>query len=259
MNELKITPLGTVSPYCKDTKNCSGFLIEYNNQKYLFDCGNGITRNMNMIEDLKNLKVLISHLHVDHYGDVLCLAQAALVYNRLKYIDKNIDVYIPGDDYINNKHIEDYRFLHNLTKEYPINIIDYNDLVINDGDVKIQSIYVPHQVKAHAFRIDTPIGSVVYSGDTGSNNNLRTFAKNVDLLICETTFLKKQYRHVDSHLYTYDAASIAKDANVGTLMITHFWPEISKEEYVNEVKEIFNNTIFAEEGKTIKIKKTREI
>ena len=34
MNELIVTPLGTVSPYSKGNKNCPGFLIEYN--KYVF-------------------------------------------------------------------------------------------------------------------------------------------------------------------------------------------------------------------------------
>ena len=254
LDELIIVPLGTVSPYCSNDKNCSGFLIKYNNKNYLLDCGNGITRNMKMNEDLKNLKVFISHLHVDHYGDVLCLAQSALVYNRLGLIDEKLDIYIPGDDYLNSKkkHIEDYYFLHSLEKEYPINIIDYEYLHVDDDNLKVSSIYVPHQVKAHAFRIDTEIGSVVYSGDTGSKNNLREFAKNCDLFICESTFLKDEMRRCDSHLFTTDAALIAK---VKKLMLTHFWPETDKNKYVDEAKEIFENTIFAEEGKKYILKK----
>lgn len=44
MNEIIITPLGTVSPYSKESHNCPGFLIEYQEEKVLLDCGNGITR-----------------------------------------------------------------------------------------------------------------------------------------------------------------------------------------------------------------------
>ena len=33
MDEIVVTPLGTVSPYPKDNKNCPGFLIEYNKYK----------------------------------------------------------------------------------------------------------------------------------------------------------------------------------------------------------------------------------
>jgi ribonuclease BN (tRNA processing enzyme) len=47
-NEIVVTPLGTVSPYCKDDKNCPGFLIEINDKRILLDCGSGITRLLNM-------------------------------------------------------------------------------------------------------------------------------------------------------------------------------------------------------------------
>ena len=44
-----------------------------------------------------------------------------------------------------------------------------------------------------------------------------------------------------------------KDENVKKLILTHFFPEIEKEEYVNEAKEIFENTTAAEEGKILKL------
>ena len=72
--ELKV--LGTVSPYCKLDKNCPGFLIKNGEHKILLDCGNGITRLLNLQEDLKNLTIILSHLHKDHYGDILSIAYA---------------------------------------------------------------------------------------------------------------------------------------------------------------------------------------
>ena len=83
MKELKITPLGTVSPYCFKNFNCSGYLVKYNGYKYLLDCGNGISRNMNFPFDLINLKILITHLHPDHFEELSVLCQIALVYTRL--------------------------------------------------------------------------------------------------------------------------------------------------------------------------------
>ena len=94
----------------------------------------------------------------------------------------------------------------------------------------------------------------VYSGDTGYKENLLSgFAKDADILLCESTFLRGQTRLHDNHLYAYEAATIAKDANVKKLILTHFFPEIEKEEYVNEAKEIFENTTAAEEGKILKL------
>ena len=35
MNDIVITPLGTVSTFCKDDKCCPGFLIDYKDNKIM--------------------------------------------------------------------------------------------------------------------------------------------------------------------------------------------------------------------------------
>ena len=275
MKELVIVPLGTVSPYCKGNKNCPGFMIYYNGHRYLFDCGNGITRLMNFPDELENLNIFITHLHPDHYGDFSSIAQALLVYKRFGYINKNIDVYVPNHDTrTENIHIDtsddpddwgytrtlvkptlDYEYIKEFEKIAPINVIGYDCIHYKKDDLTIKSLYVPHQISAYAFRIDTSVGSIVYSGDTGSNNNLRKFAEGCDLFICESTFLKGQCRVADTHLFAHEAAMIARDANVKELLLTHFWPEIDPQEYVNEAKEFFPNTSAAYEGKKLVLRR----
>ena len=49
---MEVKFLGTVSPYCKDEKNCPGYLVTEANTKILLDCGNGITRNLKLPDDL---------------------------------------------------------------------------------------------------------------------------------------------------------------------------------------------------------------
>ena len=138
---------------------------------------------------------------------------------------------------------------------YPVKVIDYDNLNIKQDDLKIISLRVPHQVVANAFRIDTDAGIVVYSGDTGSKNNLREFSENADLLICESTYLQGQVRTVDAHLYASEAGKIAKDSHVKKLLLTHFWPHLSKELYVAEAKVYFENTEAAIENKKLILRK----
>ena len=38
----------------------------------------------------------------------------------------------------------------------------------------------------------------------------------------------------DNHLYAYEAGMIAEKANVKELLLTHFYPEIDKQKYVDE-------------------------
>ena len=79
------------------------------------------------------------------------------------------------------------------------------------------------------------------SSDTGYKHNcLEEFAKDANLLICESTFLRGQIKVEDHHLFAHEAAEIAKKANVQKLVLTHFWPSIDKQKYVNEAKNIID-------------------
>lgn len=107
-----ITPLGTVSPYCKDHKNCPGFLVTNNNKKILLDCGNGISRLLKMPYDLENLIIVISHLHKDHYSDLSSIAYASFAYKNLGLLKDKIKIYIPNDH-----STTDFHYLMNFGKE----------------------------------------------------------------------------------------------------------------------------------------------
>ena len=269
-NQIIITPLGTVSPYCKHNKNCPGFLIEVNNKRILLDCGSGITRLLNMPRDLKNLIIIISHLHKDHYSDLSSIGYASYVYKNLGYLKDKIKVYIPSGDTVEvNEHYKDedgwgasrvvrkplldYEYLINFGEENYLEIIPYTskDKIIVD-DIEITFIRNPHQLITNSIKINYNNISLVYSSDTGYHNNkLESFAQNADLLICESTFLKGQYKRDDNHLYAHEAALIAKKANVKELLLTHFWPEIEGQKYAEEASEIFANVSAATENKKL--------
>lgn len=268
MNELIITPLGTVSPNCYKDLNCPGYLVENNSYKVLLDCGNGISRLLELPNDFENLIIVISHLHKDHYGDILSLGYASYIARNLGYLKNRIKVYIPKPDIIDGRltyydvygHINyyaekialpDYQFLMNFGNEHFLEFITYdNKTGLVHGDMKLSFRNNPHQINTYSTKIETDNHTIVYSGDTGfQNNSLETFAKDANLLICESTFLKGQTRIGNNHLYAYEAGTIATRANVDKLLLNHFYPYIDKELYVKEATEEFKNTEAAIEGK----------
>lgn len=95
MQDFSIIPLGSVSPYCKGDKNCPGFLIKYGKVNILLDCGNGISRYLELPNALDNLYVFISHLHLDHFGDLGTIEYASYVYNKLGLLNKKVKIYTP--------------------------------------------------------------------------------------------------------------------------------------------------------------------
>ncbi|MEM4347271.1 MAG: ribonuclease Z [Candidatus Altiarchaeota archaeon] len=99
---------------------------------------------------------------------------------------------------------------------------------------------------------------VVYSGDTKFCKELIEFAKNADVLIHESTFSENEREKADDsgHSTAKDAATIAKEANVKKLFLTHI-----SQRYVNpeilekEAREIFHESYIAKDFLKIKIEK----
>ena len=244
---MKLKVLGSVSPYQKGKYNCPGYLIESCDKKILLDCGNGITRELKLPDDLYNLTIIISHLHRDHYGDLLTLGYATYVYQKLGLLKEKVKVYIPKEESCDKAYLESLN-------EHFFEFIFYDETKVIEDDVKISFKRNPHPILTYSVKVEDSKNTIVYSSDTGyKNNTLEKFAKDADLLICETTFLQNQKGKEDNHLTTIEAGTISKKAKVKKLMITHTWPEINKKLYQKEVKTIFKNTILAKEGKVLKI------
>lgn len=253
MNEIIITPLGTVSPYAKGNMNCPGFLINYNNEKILLDCGNGITSLLKFPEILENLKVIITHYHKDHFGDLGAIQYASYVYHNLGMIDEKIKIYLPKNDFAFNKESiilnnENYAEYFDITDNYNFSI---NDLNITFQDNK------SHTIESYMIKLQNEYFKIIYTSDVGTTNfdKLIEFCKDADLIICESSFLKKHNSNSKTHMTAYDSGILASKANAKKLLLTHFWPEEDKKLYLDEAKQIFGNVEVAEEGKKMILKK----
>ena len=266
---MEIKVLGSVSPFCSFNRNCPGFLVTEDQTKLLLDCGNGCLSYLNPMEDLENLVVIITHLHHDHYGDLTCLANMSYVQHKLGYLKNKVKVYIPNDTRYRRVIKEGYEdlfgpckleilYLGEIEASY-MDICSYDSchsIMLEDRGISSTTKYTMHDIPCYAIRVDSSNGSLVYSADTGYREQFFTkFAQNTDLFICESSFLREQaYNNSNNyHLCAYQAAMYAKEANVGQLMLTHFYPTIDRTLYLEEAKGIFENTILAEEGMVKKI------
>lgn len=252
--DYKLRVLGSVSPYSKNGSNCPGYLFDLSNEKVLLDCGSGITSRMNMPEDLENLTIVISHFHKDHYSDLFSLAYASFCYHRMGKLNNKIKVYLP-EVFSGELGYDDYLMIKNLNEQY-FEIFTYNEnSKISLNNVNIDFFKTNHSITNYSSRMYCDDFKIVYTGDMGFSNidNYVKFCFNADLLISESTFLVKDNMNSKDHLRTVDAAYIANFSNTNMLMLTHFWPEHNKLDYVYEAKKLFNNTIAADENVVINI------
>tara|TARA_Y100001968_G_C19449332_1_gene767450 strand:- start:683 stop:1588 length:906 start_codon:yes stop_codon:yes gene_type:complete len=95
-----------------------------------------------------------------------------------------------------------------------------------------------------------------YCSDTAYFEDLVKNINGVDLLYCETTFLKRDQdkAKITLHSTTADAAILAKKGKVKRLLIGHFSSRYDDfNEFAEEVRTIFENVIISDEGKKIDV------
>ena len=98
---------------------------------------------------------------------------------------------------------------------------------------------------------------VTYCTDSRPVESIVNAAKNADLFICEGMYAEKeklvkakQYKHMTF----YEAAEMAREAEVSEMWLTHFSPSLVRgEDYMPAVRKIFPNAYLGKDGKSVEL------
>lgn len=230
MAPLTLTILGCGPAAPNPGGVCSGYLLRQGEHAVLVDCGSGVTgRLVEHIPAQRLHGVVISHLHPDHYFDLVPL------YYSLKFgdprppeFDPLLGVYVPpgGREFLSRfgelvgaraAMLEDVFALH----DYAAN----RETLI--GGLAFTFHSVQHYIPSHAMRIRTADGAtLVFSSDVAPCAELRDAARDADLFMCESAILDAAQDAADpalrGHMSAAEAGQIAREAGARRLVITHY-------------------------------------
>ncbi|MCR5130129.1 MAG: ribonuclease Z [Prevotella sp.] len=128
------------------------------------------------------------------------------------------------------------------------NIKNGADWVTEEGEV------VPNS------RLTTPADqprSYAYCSDTRYIPTLHELLRNVTVLYHESTYDQTNRQRADKywHSTAHDAATVARDAQAGSLYLGHYSARYENEEaLLDEAREVFPNSFLSDEGMTIDVK-----
>jgi ribonuclease Z len=96
---------------------------------------------------------------------------------------------------------------------------------------------------------------LAYTTDTRPTASIREHAKEADLFICEGMYGEKdkeakarEYKHMTFQ----EAATLARDAGVKEMWLTHYSPSLVRpEEFMDDVREIFPNSYPGKDGQSV--------
>jgi ribonuclease Z len=130
-------------------------------------------------------------------------------------------------------------------------IKDGNDYVMESGEVISNQMLTlpPFRPRSYAF-----------CTDTSYFKKIAGYLNNIDLLYFESTFSGKDKKLAGQtgHSTTIQAATVAKDANVGKLLIGHFSTRYKNVAVLEkEARTVFGNTTAVEDGEKYVVAETR--
>lgn len=98
---------------------------------------------------------------------------------------------------------------------------------------------------------------LTYCTDTRPTDSIKEHAKDSDLFICEGMYGEKEKaaKAVEyKHMTFYEAANIAKSANVKEMWLTHYSPSLTHpEEFMDDVRAIFPNAKAGKDRMTVEL------
>jgi ribonuclease BN (tRNA processing enzyme) len=199
----------------------------------LFDLGSGAFSNLREAIDYPQLDaVVISHMHADHFLDLIPL-RYALKYGPLLR-ESRIALFLPpgGSDVLyklcsafDSEGTPDF-----LGEVYDIREYDPREpLEIND--LRLRFAKVMHYIDSYAFRVETGTSNMTYSSDTAPCENVVKLARNTELFLCECTLgLGEADLPPRGHSTAAEAGAMAEQAEAARLMLTHYGSDYAQGE-----------------------------
>jgi len=259
---MRLTVLGK-SPSWQDAGGaCSGYLIEEDETVVLVDCGNGVFAKLRERIDYVDVDaVVISHLHADHFLDLVPYSYALTYAPRQQPVP--VDRW-PGTDcpacpelhvppgardlfrrvvgsWGNEDLIEKAFELHEYEASSEIEI----------GPVRIRFQPVPHFTETFAMSISSTNGSgrIVYGADSSPTEALEEFARDAELMLVEATLPRPERTGMRGHLTPGEAGEHARAAGAKRLLLVHISDELDWNWARDQAAETFGGRVeVAREG-----------
>jgi ribonuclease BN (tRNA processing enzyme) len=244
MTAMQLSVVGA-GPAYTDRPGATGaaYLLRFEGSSLLLDLGQGSFPRLASLMDPAELDViLISHLHPDHFIDLVPLRH----YLRWEEPRRRVRVIAPAglDARLDALHDEPGFSAHALD----IEVLEVGRQTI--GPFAIEAARVTHTDSSFGFRVSAAragAGSgspgLVYSGDCGRAEDLDALARPGDTLLCEVSFGPGPVAEGAEHLDGPAVGDLAQRTRASRVLLTHLQMGFDRGATVDSVRARFDGPV----------------
>lgn len=167
--------------------------------------------------------IVISHMHADHFIDVIPL-RYALRYGAREN-ERRVALYLPpGGEAVLRGVVAPFSGEEGAFLDDVFEIVTYDPArPLAIGDVTVTFAPTTHYIACFAMRFEAAGLSLVYSADTAPDTTIAAFARDATALVCEATLSRDEERvEPRGHLSAREAGTLAAHARVSALLLSHY-------------------------------------
>ena len=211
----------------------------------IFDLGSGAFANMREHLDYDLIDhVVISHMHADHFFDIIPLRYALLYGPRKR--ETKVKLWLPpgGEEQLRElaSSFAD-EGAGDFLKVFDIGPFDPKKK-LSVGDAQISFMPTRHYIPTFALRYDRDGTAITYSADTAPDENVARLAEGSQVFICESTLTANEVEHgMRGHSSAREAAEMACKAGVDHLILSHYPAEATQEEMILHARSLYKGKI----------------
>ena len=237
------TILGSGAALPTVARHCSGQVVNVNGFRMLFDCGENTQTQLRVYhQKMQGIShICLTHLHGDHFFGLPGLVSSMHLCGR----QQPVDVYAPAGIreamnllmQVSGSHIEFELNYHELSFTEGIQLLFESPLC------RVYAFPLLHSVPTYGYLVEekprgkNPVRRYAYCTDTTYDERFLPYIEGVNLLCMESTFDHSfdSVAREKLHCTTVMAATMAKKANVGQLLLTHISARFKEPEKLLEV------------------------
>jgi ribonuclease BN (tRNA processing enzyme) len=197
----------------------SGYLVEEDGRRVLLDCGPGVLPRLRRLEGWPRVDaIVITHFHLDHWGDVVPWAFGGLFGAGRAVSPPKLWLPRGGVDTLHG--LDPVLYANAVLEHFPVQEYEESTPFSAAGFEIVAYRMLHYALESYGLRVSSNGRTLAYSADSAPCPGLIHLARRADLFLCEATLAHPE-QGIRGHLTADEALQAFETAGAHRLVVIH--------------------------------------